>query len=210
MQARAEATRRAILDAAVDRYSTAGFSNVSLTDLINQTGVTKGAFYYHFPNRESIAAAIIEEAEARLRNTALRICSDISYRRLENCIRTLFFINDLNRDDALVRTGIQLRGGLSHISTASDGFTRHRKLFTDAVAGGIAEGDLRADLNPDQTAHALWAAALGNNQHCAATGEDVNARLADVLLVILSGICTAKSTRHYGGFVSGLAAQHAG
>ena len=61
MQARAEATRRRILDSAVDLFSEMGYGETGLADILQRAGVSKGAFYYHFDSKEAVAAAIIQE-----------------------------------------------------------------------------------------------------------------------------------------------------
>lgn len=206
MQARAEATRRVILDSAVNLFDSVGYANVSLAELIACTGASKGAFYYHFANREAVAAAIIEETEARLRDTIREVFADPSFRSMEHCVRMVFTVAELTQRDSLVRIGIELRGGLSHISPALDGFAHYREMFASVMSTGIADGDLRADLDADRAGHTLWTAILGTHQHCAATGDDLVARLTDVLTIILPAICTAAAAPHYSAFVRQAAA----
>lgn len=207
MQARAEATRRTILDTAVDLFGRLGFANVQLVDLLAATHLSKGAFYYHFPNRESVATAIIEEADAKLRAATVDIFADSSSPMMANFIRSVFAVADLNSRDPLVRVGVELRGGLGHISPASEGYAQHVGLFTDAVREAIAQGDLRAGMDAEPVAFTLWSAILGTYQHCEAAGEDLRARLAEVLEVIIPGICTPDSAQEYLRFVSDAAGQ---
>ena len=47
MQLRAEVTRQAIMEAAVDQFNGIGYGNTTLADIISRAGITKGAFYYH-------------------------------------------------------------------------------------------------------------------------------------------------------------------
>ena len=51
MQARAQATHAAIIQAALDLFEDSGYGSTGLTDIINKAAVTKGAFYYHFHTR---------------------------------------------------------------------------------------------------------------------------------------------------------------
>ena len=60
-QARAEATRRRIIDSAVDLFTEMGYGETGLADVLQRAGVSKGAFYYHFDSKESVAAAIITD-----------------------------------------------------------------------------------------------------------------------------------------------------
>src|SRR5690606_23038280 len=51
--------RRRILDAAVDMVRRNGFSATSVDDLCAAAGVTKGAFFHHFRNKEDMGVALI-------------------------------------------------------------------------------------------------------------------------------------------------------
>lgn len=209
MQARAEATRRMIIDSAVELFDRMGYRNASLADLINATGTSKGAFYYHFTNRESVAAAIIEESDALLQSTTMQILADPSSRALGNLIRAVFEIAGMSRRIGLLRVGIQLRGGLGQISTATGGFHAHRELFTTVIGTGVEDGDIRPDVEAERAGNTLWMAVLGTHQHCDATGEDILSRLADVFTTILPAICAPEAASEYVELVSSLAERRA-
>jgi AcrR family transcriptional regulator len=63
-QARARATRRALLVAAAQRFYAAGYQAASLTDIADDAEVTKGALYFHFPNKRALADAVITDMNA--------------------------------------------------------------------------------------------------------------------------------------------------
>lgn len=54
-----ESTREAILDAAERLILEKGFSGTSLSDILDKTGLTKGAFFHHFKGKEELAKAIV-------------------------------------------------------------------------------------------------------------------------------------------------------
>ncbi len=58
---KADATRLAILQKAFDLIYVNGYQATSIDDIIATTQVTKGAFYYHFKNKEEMGLAIINE-----------------------------------------------------------------------------------------------------------------------------------------------------
>jgi AcrR family transcriptional regulator len=63
------ANRAAILAAARDVFGELGFGAASVRDIIRRTELAAGTFYNHFPDKESIFRAVIDEigAEARRR-----------------------------------------------------------------------------------------------------------------------------------------------
>src|ERR1700709_183863 len=61
VQQRAIRTRAAVLDAAAEVFAKTGYSATTLNDITAAAGVTKGAVYFHFPDKEAVANALIED-----------------------------------------------------------------------------------------------------------------------------------------------------
>jgi AcrR family transcriptional regulator len=57
-----ELARSALIDNALQLFSVKGYFNTSVNDILSGTGLTKGAFYYHFKTKEEIWNAAYEEA----------------------------------------------------------------------------------------------------------------------------------------------------
>lgn len=62
-QERAERTRIAILDAAATEFDQHGYEGARLDRIVERTGATKGAVYFHFRSKLDIATALVEESE---------------------------------------------------------------------------------------------------------------------------------------------------
>ncbi|MCF0072783.1 TetR/AcrR family transcriptional regulator [Dyadobacter sp. CY261] len=58
---KAEATRLTILEKAFELIYAKGYQTTSVDDIIATTKVTKGAFYYHFKNKDEMGVSIINE-----------------------------------------------------------------------------------------------------------------------------------------------------
>ncbi|QRR01338.1 TetR/AcrR family transcriptional regulator [Dyadobacter sandarakinus] len=58
---KAEATRLTILEKAFELIYANGYQTTSIDDIIATTHVTKGAFFYHFKNKDEMGISIIEE-----------------------------------------------------------------------------------------------------------------------------------------------------
>ena len=53
-------TRQAIIMAAIQLLGEKGFANVSMNDIVNVSGVSKGGVYWHFKSKEEIFLAIFD------------------------------------------------------------------------------------------------------------------------------------------------------
>lgn len=56
-----DATRQAMLLAAFDEIHRQGFQSASLSNILAATGLTKGALYHHFGNKQQLGYAVIDE-----------------------------------------------------------------------------------------------------------------------------------------------------
>jgi AcrR family transcriptional regulator len=65
------ATRQALVTAARRRFGTLGFAGTSLDDVVADAGVTKGALYHHFRNKEHLFLAVYDEVEGELSAEAM-------------------------------------------------------------------------------------------------------------------------------------------
>jgi AcrR family transcriptional regulator len=106
-QARSEATRRKIIDAAVQLFNDVGYSNAGLGDIVEHAGMTKGALYHHFSSKEALAVAIIDEGSDILLRTFKGICRS-SAPALESMIHGVLVVVELANTDKLVRMGAVL------------------------------------------------------------------------------------------------------
>jgi TetR/AcrR family transcriptional repressor of nem operon len=56
-----DVTRETILDAAFQEVYRHGFQAASLSNILANTGLTKGALYHHFPTKDDLGLAVIDE-----------------------------------------------------------------------------------------------------------------------------------------------------
>src|ERR1700729_3798838 len=56
-----ERTRERLLHAAAREIYRSGFQSASLDGILASAGVTKGALYHHFKNKEALGYAVVEE-----------------------------------------------------------------------------------------------------------------------------------------------------
>ena len=209
LQARAQITRQTIIDAAAEVFGELGFGNASLTEMIDRAGVTKGAFHYHFPTKEAIARALVDHAESSIVeafDTELRASAVPA---LECLVRAAFVVADRARSDIKVAVGIQLWDTLGHQDTLPANRTRNHDLAIEAIGRAVREGDLCADVDPEDVCHTLWVSMLGNQLHAQASRRDAVTTLPIVLRIVLRGVCTERSAPFFVHFVDRLARQYA-
>lgn len=58
---RSRRTRRALLDVGREFFTDPGYARISTEAIVRRAGMTRGAFYYHFPGKAALFAAVFEE-----------------------------------------------------------------------------------------------------------------------------------------------------
>ena len=209
IQARAEVTRHSIVLAAVDLFDTNGYGSTTLGHIIDRAGITKGAFYYHFPTKESVAAAIIEEADSTIETATATAFSSPPGPMLECLIRTSFISADVTRSDSLVRVGNLLRQSLNQISPSGAApYLVWRQAVIRMVRKAAAEGDVQDGIDVDALGHAIWSSLVGTALLSGATGEDPIPRLAQCWTITLRGVVPAESLSYFTALVTRVSQQY--
>ena len=69
MQPRAKITREAILEVSATLFSQTGYAGTSINDILAISETTKGAMYFHFSKKESIASEMLRRWSAAVSET---------------------------------------------------------------------------------------------------------------------------------------------
>ena len=60
---KAEATRQALIRAARELFGEQGYAATSVDEIARQAGVTKGALYHHFRDKDDLFRAVVEDVK---------------------------------------------------------------------------------------------------------------------------------------------------
>lgn len=159
-------TRERLLQAAFQEFYKSGFRGTDLDTILRAAGVTKGAMYHHFKNKEALGYAVVDEVIASIGQEKW----SWPLKHAVNPIDTLIAIirsTSLKLSD--VRCGCALNNLSQEMATIDEGFrTRTAKLFgvwQAAIAGALRNGKkrgmVRRSVNPEETASFLIAAYEG-------------------------------------------------
>jgi len=161
-----ERTRELLLQAAFQEIYRSGYRGADLDAILAAAGVTKGALYYHFDNKEALGYAVVDEVIAI--NLYRKWVQPL--RNAEDPIEVLVRIiqsESLKRED--VQRGCPLLNLSQEMSGLDEGFRRRTgkvyEKWHGAMAQALREGQkrgiVRSDINADETATFLIAAWEG-------------------------------------------------
>lgn len=164
---RAETTRRHILDVAASAFAEHGYRGISLNDIVRESGLTKGAFYFHFPSKEALAVAVFQDKqELWIGRTAEAMSAHT--RAIDQLEAMLDAGCELCESDASARVVGRLCFELSSeerlLPLMSDHLDKWFEVTAHVIARAQEEGDARPDLDARQMAETIVAAFIGIEQ----------------------------------------------
>ncbi|MFI6098722.1 ScbR family autoregulator-binding transcription factor [Lentzea sp. NPDC051213] len=189
-QDRAYATREAILQAAAEEFDRLGYDRTSLTAVLARTGLTKGAFYFHFASKDAVARALIDHQNDQWTDLRERWRA-----RGLDPLSTLWGLFAESADrmaaDVVLRAGVRLN---AEREVGYPGVPNTHVLWEKLITSYVAEagecGQLREGVDPEAVARTLCGAALGARLISSATTAcaDFPARIREVLGFVMPSI----------------------
>jgi len=167
--AKAAATRDQILDAAARLIHLRGYHGTSLDDVLRESGVGKGNFYYYFRSKEDLGFAIIDRVVERfLERTLDPAFVDLTADPLDQVRAFLDRLLEVQRQRNCVG-GCPMGNLASELSDVHEGFRqrladifeRWRVTLATTLERGRGSGRLRADLDAASAAGFVVAALEG-------------------------------------------------
>lgn len=184
-QERAERTRAAIIDAAAAMFDEYGFNGASLSDILTQAGVTKGALYFHFSSKEELAHALVTEQfgvqeplpkENVGIQTAIDLCHEMAH-ALQRDVRVRASIR------LVIETG-------SWADPSPDAYLQWIEVLRGYLESAAERGDLRKEFAPEDVARWVVGAFTGIQLSSQVlTGRaDIHQRVTNMWKIALPGL----------------------
>lgn len=159
-------TRETLLQSAFEEIHRSGFRGADIGTILQAAGVTKGALYHHFENKEALGYAVVDEVIAEI----MREKWQSPLQGAEDPIDALIGIvegTSLVAQD--IECGCPLNNIAQEMSPLDEGFRRRTEaVFREwqrAIAKALWEGKVRGlvarDVDPDETSLFLIAAYEG-------------------------------------------------
>ena len=158
------ATRASILQTAAEVFAERGYADTTLSELIARSGLTKGAFYFHFASKEQLAFAVLEEKQRQW-------LEFVSQRVLDkptaiDQLRALGpALIKLHRQDPSAYSTPRLSRDLGRMPELAGAVRAQMRgwihLVADIISRARRDGDLPSQLDPTALATILVAATDG-------------------------------------------------
>jgi TetR/AcrR family transcriptional regulator, transcriptional repressor for nem operon len=158
---RADTTRQRLIAAAARQFARRSYSMVSLDDILAEAELTKGAMYFHFPSKQALAIAIIDD----LTEMSRAAVSELLARRmsgLETLIEVFYLLAVQGVQEEVARAGARLLETLDNTTVLpSTLWHSWTELVTTLLRKAVADGDVVDHTDPEDVAKMLVALWVG-------------------------------------------------
>lgn len=164
-QQRSEETHANILDSAYQLFSRNGYEATSVANICQAAGVSKGAFYHHFPTKQAVFLELMESWLAGL-NAGFQVARQETHNVPEAILQmALLAGNAVQSTDVklsiIIEFWTQASRDPSIWNTAIAPYRRYQDYFAELIQEGINEGAFRKDIEARAAARALVSLAMG-------------------------------------------------
>ena len=192
MQARSEETHAHILEAALRRFANYGYSAASVDDICADAGVSKGAFYHHFPSKQAIFLALLNSWLDSL---------DAGFEavRKETVPETLLAFTEMlpgifatadGRLPMFIEFWLQASRDETIWQATIAPYERYQQYFEMLIEQGKTEGSFRLDVDVESAAKAIVGMAVGLLLQGLLTSKDTDwaKTTRDSMEILLNGL----------------------
>lgn len=163
-QHRSEETRGRILQAAQECFARAGYEASGVAEICAAAGVSKGAFYHHFPTKQAVFIELLNLWLAGLdaRFEAIRAGAPSVPEALRDMARAArhLFADARGQMPIFLEYWTQARRDPLLWEKTIEPYRRYEDYFAGLIRAGTAEGSLRP-LHPETAARAIISLAIG-------------------------------------------------
>ncbi len=160
-EGRAGATRHRLIAAASRQFAHRPYSMVSLDDVLAEAELTKGAMYFHFPSKQALALAIIDDL-TQMSSAAVTESLARKMSGLETLIDVVFLLAVQDSQHEVARAGVRLLETLDNTTALPTALWQSWIEFvTTLIKKAVTEGDVLDQHDPEDIAKLLVALWVG-------------------------------------------------
>ncbi|HME78146.1 MAG TPA: ScbR family autoregulator-binding transcription factor [Mycobacterium sp.] len=158
---RADTTRQRLIAAASRQFARRSYSMVSLDDILAEAELTKGAMYFHFPSKQALALAIVDDL-AEMSRAAVTELLARKMSGLETLIDLFYFRAVQDTQNEVARAGVRLLDTLDNTTLLPSALWQSWIEFVATLIQKAAtEGDVVDHHDPEDIAKMLVALWVG-------------------------------------------------
>ncbi|WP_075187800.1 TetR/AcrR family transcriptional regulator [Teredinibacter haidensis] len=166
----AEKTYNALLDSAAALFILKGVTNTTLNDIAKNAGLTRGAVYWHFPNKDWVVMALWDRGALHVHQDMVTKLKELQREpKLEKFVKQMHNMFGLVNEDPSFTQAIKITMNCVEITEESselqDYLNQNKNNLYGAIKTAItslhAAGELTQSYTADLITNSLWVLLIG-------------------------------------------------
>ena len=181
-----ESTRGRILDAALNIFSRKGYYDTRLDEIVDESSTSKGAIYFHFPNKERLFLALVDQFADLLERRVIKAIEpeEKGIARVRVALETTMDTFGKYRRPAKILLVQAVGLGAPFENKRNEVNDRFAHLIETYLQEAIEVGDIEP-VDTEVVAYAWMGAIYGVVIRWVYTGEPTSERILSTLLPVL-------------------------
>jgi AcrR family transcriptional regulator len=183
-------------------FSSKGYLNTSISDIMQAADTSKGGFYNHFGTKEELFFEVLDNAQSIWREKVLfgldEIDSPVSkIKKLLENYRDRYLKDDFNFPGGciFVTFSVELDDQRPHLmQEVAEGFAGLKRMLKRMLEEGKEKGELRSEINADRATEMIFSGMIGSSVLFGVDKSTANLdRSINSLILYLDGLAPGKS-----------------
>ena len=150
--------RQRLVQAALKLFATRGYHNTSISDILRESGCTRGLLYYYFSSKEELGYAAIDETLRLLREQGSGSHLQIDEQPIDRLLWVVDSLPNVTKSEATASSGTDIA---VRMASVHEGFRKRLSPELDAMLKqaeqntrrGVADGQIANSVDPVQLVH---------------------------------------------------------
>ena len=184
---RSTATREDIIVACLQLFARRGFHNTSISDIANSAGITKGAIYWHFENKEALFAAILDKMRHNYQRMVLQHVDEVDspLDKIDKLFENFYLLLVQDPDISIFLQRVILEPDGKYSARLSEAFEKTADFIAAIFEKGQRSGIFKQDLGTKLIAYTIICSLVGAHAQCL---TNKNLSLHDLVEEIKRGV----------------------
>lgn len=137
-----EERKAELMDAALELFSTHGFEETAVSDIVKKVGVAQGTFYYYFESKEHVLNEIMDRMIDWMVQEISVLCEQKDMTAVEKLNRIFFLFMDMGDGSGTLGQYMHSeKNELLHRKLMNKSITRIKPMIVEILRSGITSGE---------------------------------------------------------------------
>ncbi len=162
-----QSCRKRLAQTALKLFASRGYYSTSIADILKESGCTRGVLYHHYPSKEELGYAAIDEVLQLLREQGPASHLQVNEHPIDRLLQAVDALPNMTRLGAIDSSATDIAARMASVhegfrARLARGLRATVEEIEELVRRGVADGQIADSVDPDQLAHVIATVGAGS------------------------------------------------